>query len=101
MDGEISRENPRTYAEFNKLMPVGGSPSEQLTQRDKFFVVLILTNSNQSLSKSVTEYSGDGTIPNTNEMFKRLQVSFVYKENTSSSTMVEHFALTSQCLKVI
>ncbi|KAK6117979.1 hypothetical protein DH2020_048279 [Rehmannia glutinosa] len=83
-------------AEFNKLMPVGGSPTEQLAQRDKFFVVFSLAKLEPEFEQVRNGILGDGSIPTTQEMFKRLlQVSSVSKENTSSS-IIEHSALASQ-----
>ncbi|XP_019160846.1 PREDICTED: uncharacterized protein LOC109157387 [Ipomoea nil] len=81
-------------AEFGTLMPIGGTPAEQLTQREKFFVILLLTKLGPEFESIRNQVLGSNIVPGTTELFKRLlQVTSIPGTHTSTT---EQSALVTQ-----
>ncbi|XP_019179222.1 PREDICTED: uncharacterized protein LOC109174440 [Ipomoea nil] len=81
-------------AEFGTLMPIGGTPTEQLTQREKFFVILLLTKLGPEFESIRNQVLGSNIVPGTTELFKRLlQVTSIPGTHTSTT---EQSALVTQ-----
>ncbi|XP_019172827.1 PREDICTED: uncharacterized protein LOC109168244 [Ipomoea nil] len=81
--------------EFNKLLPVGGTPDEQVAQREKFFVVLVLTKLGPEFENTRNQILGDKGVPGVQELFKRLLQVASFPGETSTST-TEQSALVIQ-----
>ncbi|XP_019184808.1 PREDICTED: uncharacterized protein LOC109179764 [Ipomoea nil] len=81
--------------EFNKLLPVGGTPDEQIAQREKFFVVLVLTKLGPEFENTRNQILGDKGVPGVQELFKRLLQVASFPGETSAST-TEQSALVIQ-----
>nr|GMD83429.1 uncharacterized protein LOC109157356 isoform X2 [Ipomoea batatas] len=58
--------------EFNKLLPTGGTPAEQIAQREIFFIVFVLSKLGNEFENTRNHILGDNVVPRIQELFKRL-----------------------------
>ncbi|XP_019149943.1 PREDICTED: uncharacterized protein LOC109146754 isoform X1 [Ipomoea nil] len=58
--------------EFNKLLPIGGTATEQAANREKFFVILVLSKLGPEFENTRNQILGDKVVPGIQELFKRL-----------------------------
>jgi len=72
--------------EFNKLLPTGGTPAEQIAQRENFFVVFVLSKLGPEFENTRNQILGDNVVPGIQELFKRLLQVTSFPGETSTPT---------------